>query len=71
MIPDKIYDKYGNELQCGDNVCYAESGSSWRQTPRLMRASVAALITTKAGNFVILKKTDGTKILASSVVKCY
>lgn len=71
MTPKTIQDKYQNELRCGDMVCFAVPGSSWRQTPQLMRACVAALIETKTGDFVALEKPDGIRVLANRVVKCY
>lgn len=65
-----IRDKFGNELQCGDFVCFAGSKGNWRQTPELSRARISAFISDRAGDWIV---PDGekTRISAGRVVKCY
>jgi hypothetical protein len=67
----KVVDKYGNELQCGDFVCFTVSNGNWRQTPELIRVKVAAFVSNRLGDFVVLEKPDGIKVISSKVVKCY
>lgn len=63
-------DKFGNELQCGDYVCFTNSSGNWRQSPDLVRVRISAFITDRAGEWIV---PDACKqrILASRVVKCY
>ena len=73
----QIQDRFGNELQCGDFVCFIMGGSrGWRQTPPLTRAKIKAFISDKAGDWIVPELEypyEGcvTKVLASRVVKCY
>ena len=69
-----VLDKYGNELQCGDFVCFTSTSGNWRQTPDLLRVRVADFFTDNKGDWII-PENDITcpiiKILASRVIKCY
>ena len=73
----QIQDRFGNELQCGDNVCLTASSGNWRQTPQIVRVKIYALSTDKNGTGWVLPDPDcipegvPSKILASRVVKCY
>lgn len=70
-----VHDKFGNELQCGDHICFTVGGKNWKQTTELMRATVNGFITDK--NDVDWILTTGcsleapSKIISSRVVKCY
>ena len=74
MLPPKVYDMFGNELTTGDMVCFVEDlNTGWRQTPKLKRGQVKALISQKNGDFVICDSLaiGSPRISTSRVVKCY
>lgn len=71
-----VFDRYGNELRCGDFVCFTASNGNWRKTPELMRVKISAFITDRAGDWIVPENVLDTncpilKITASRVVKCY
>ena len=69
-----VFDGYGNELRCGDFVCFTSTNGNWRQTPKLTRKKIYAFFTDKSQTDWILfdpECSEQKKILASRVVKCY
>ena len=65
-----VLDRFGNELRCGDNVCFTASSGNWRQTPEIKRARISAFISDRAGDWIV-PDDEKTRILAGRVVKCY
>ena len=47
-----IYDKFGNELQCGDNICF--SVSMRKDQKPIVRVKIAGFITDKSGDDWVL-----------------
>lgn len=67
----KVTDMYGNELQCGDMVCFIESPETgWKQTKRLVRVQIKALVSNKTQDFIMYDE-NSPKVITSRVVKCY
>lgn len=72
-----VIDRFGNELRCGDNICFTASSGHWRQTPTIMRVKIYALCTDKNGTGWVMPDPENipencpSKILAERVVKCY
>lgn len=67
----KVCDCFGNELQCGDFVCFVGNPKAdWRQTKYLVRVQIKALISTKSCE-LILYDEDFPKVAADRVAKCY
>lgn len=65
---------FGNELTCGNMVCFIENpDAGWRQTKKLKRGKVVAIVSQKNGDFVICDSLDkdSPRISASRIVKCY
>ena len=74
MEVKKVYDRFGNELECGDYVCFTASSGNWRETPDLVRVKVYALCSDKKGDWIIPENNPACpvlKVLASRVIKCY
>ena len=69
----QVVDRFGNELQCGDFVCFTSTSGIWRQTPELQRVKIEAFITDKKGDWIMPEPDEGvpSKVLASRVIKCY
>lgn len=59
----KIVDKFGNELECGDMVCFVRAG-------HLIRVKLTALISTKSEDFIVYSD-NLPKVPSIMVVKCY
>jgi hypothetical protein len=67
----KIVDKFGNELRCGDMVCFVQNpDAGWRQTKHLARVQIKAFVSNKTQDFIIYDE-NCPKVIASRVVKCY
>lgn len=69
-----VIDMFGNELTCGDMVCFVENlNTGWRQSPKLKRGKVVAIVSQKNGDFVICDSLDkdSPRISVSRIVKCY
>lgn len=69
-----VMDMFGNELTCGDMVCFVENlNTGWRQSPKLKRGQVKAIVSQKNGDFVICDSLDkdSPRISVSRIVKCY
>ena len=67
----KITDMFGNELECGDMVCFVENPQAgWRQNKNLARVKIIAFVSNKTQDFIVYDE-DCPKVIASRVVKCY
>lgn len=64
----KVTDKYGNELQCRDMVCFVENPESGSES--LVRVLIKALISTKTENYIMYGENN-QKVISSKVIKCY
>jgi len=64
----KVTDMDGNELQCGDMVCFVESPEEGNK--RLVKVQIKALISTKTENFIMYGENN-QKIISSRALKCY
>ena len=58
-----VTDKFGNEIKCGDMVCFVQAGY-------LIRVKITALISTKTQDFIVYSDKL-PKVPSSMVVKCY
>ena len=66
-----ILDMFGNELQCGDMVCFvANPDADWRQTKNLVRVKIKAFVSNKTQDFIMYDE-NRPKVIATRVVKCY
>ena len=66
-----ITDMYGNELRCGDMVCFIENPETgWGQTKNLIRVKIIALISNKTEDFIMYDE-NSPKVITSRVIKCY
>ena len=67
----KVTDMYGNELQCGDMVCFIENPETgWKQAKRLVRVQIKALVSNKTQDFIMYDE-NSPKVITSRVIKCY
>ena len=67
----KIVDMFGNELECGDMVCFVENpNAGWKQSIRLARVQIKAFVSNKTQDFIMYDE-NCPKVIASRVVKCY
>ena len=67
----KIVDKFGNELECGDMVCFvANPNADWKQTKDLARVQIKAFVSNKSQDFIVYDE-NRPKVITSRVVKCY
>lgn len=71
MEVKKVYDGFGNELQCGDFVAFVwNPKADWRQTKHLARVQIMALVSQKNGDFIMYDEKS-PKVSSDRVVKCY
>lgn len=67
----KIVDKFGNDLMCGDMVCFVENpDGGWRQTKNITRVQIKEFISNKSQDFIVYDE-NCPKVITSRVVKCY
>ena len=67
----KIVDMFGNELECGDMVCFVQNpDAGWKQSIRLTRVQIKAFVSNKTQDFIMYDE-NCPKVIASRVVKCY